>query len=270
TRTTINFKDKIYVDGQDITPDIFYELLLSKNEVPTTSAPTTGVIVGQIEKLMREGCNSVIHFPISFGLSDYGKNIKNIVDSLIPNLDFYVYNSKTACIMQGLFAILAENYALKGYTAQEIFTKLDDYRSRQTQYFVVDDLKYLIKNGRLSGITGNIGILLKLKPVLCLDYDGKIYTTEKIRTFSKATERIYEIIKDYTNNKKDVLYISIHTNKYDEAVKQKEKLDNEPNCFKTIISTITSTVGAHLGSGILGIVAICLNEEEKEIFSRVL
>ncbi|MDR2867656.1 MAG: DegV family protein [Acholeplasmatales bacterium] len=271
TRTTINFKDRILLDGVDITADAFYHLLSKTQEIPSTSAPTPGVILEQIIKLKAQGCTDVIHFPISTGLSDYGKNIKATMDPLCQEIgiNFHVYDSKTACLMQGLFALYASYLADHGSTIQEIFQTLENYKKNQYPYFVVDDLKYLIKNGRLSGITGNIAILLKIKPVLIIDKEGRIVTFEKVRTHNKAIERTLELTKMKTTETKNVLYLSVHTNRYEDAVKLKETLDGRKNCYKTIITTITPTVGAHIGSGILGAVCIGLTDEEVIIFDKI-
>jgi DegV family protein with EDD domain len=271
TRTTINFKDKVLLDGIDITADAFYHLLSNNAEVPSTSAPTPGVIFEQILKLKAQGCTDVIHFPISTGLSEYGKNIQQVMQPLCDEIGitFHVYDSKTACLMQGLYALYASYLADHGSSIEEIFKTLEDYKKRQIPYFVVDDLKYLIKNGRLSGFSGNIAILLKIKPVLIIDKEGRIVTHEKVRTHNKAIERVLELTKLDSKNSKNVLYLSVHTNRFEDAVKIKEILDARKNCYKTVITTITPTVGAHIGSGILGAVSINLTEEEVVIFDKI-
>jgi len=272
TKTTINFKDNTLTDGIDITADSFYELLQKKDEIPSTSAPSPEEILSRIQELINEGCTDIIHFPISTGLSDYGKNLALQLSEKVNEMgaNFYVYDSKTACLMEGLTAVLASLYAKKGLNIAEIFKKLDDFRAHQFPFFVVNDLRYLIKNGRLSVLAGNIGIFLKIKPILIINAEGKIVTYEKVRTLEAAHKRMLELAIDAGNNASDVLYLSLHTARLDEAIKNKEKLDSLSNCFKTVVSTITPTVGAHIGSGIVGVAAMILNQEEKELFSEIL
>ncbi|MCK7488198.1 MAG: DegV family protein [Bacillus subtilis] len=59
-------------------------------------------------------------------------------------------------------------------------------------YFAVTDLKYLVKNGRLSNAAGFIADVLKIKPLLEVDKNGAVVTVEKIRTFSQAVDRVIE------------------------------------------------------------------------------
>ena len=45
--------------------------------------------------------------------------------------------------------------------AEEIFNKLNELRDKINIYVLVDTLKYLVKNGRLSAASGFIGTLFK-------------------------------------------------------------------------------------------------------------
>lgn len=49
------------------------------------------------------------------------------------------------------------------------------------QFFTVDDLKYLRKGGRISGMTAMVGSLLQIKPILRGDEEGKIVSCGKAR-----------------------------------------------------------------------------------------
>ncbi len=147
----------------------------------------------------------------------------------------------------------AEKLALSGQNVEAIFQKVKSLRTLMNAYFVVDDLKYLIKNGRLSNITGTIGILAKIKPILNLNKEGKITTKEKVRTHFKAVERMFELIKDETKDYKKVTYMVLHTNRLEDALIFKAHIEKEmQNVKQVLISTITPTVGAHIGSKILG------------------
>ena len=185
TRTTIHFGEKELIDG---TADEFYKELEASDIVPSTSAPTPKEIIRCVEEYRNEGCTTVIHFPISFGLSAYGENLQAVSDDYVEGVDLKVYNCNTACIMEGYTAHYAEILASKGYTVEEIFKECDHMSDNSKTYFLVDDLKYLVKNGRLNVVSGFIGGLMKIKPILQLgkNVDGKIEIFEKVRTHVKA------------------------------------------------------------------------------------
>lgn len=254
TKTQINFGDETLIDGVDITADEFYERLEKERIIPTTSAPTTGEIVTQINKLVENGCTHVIHFPISTELSAYGKNLENIIQPLFPNIVFKVCDTKSATLLQGMMVRYAETLVNQGLSIDEVIEKTLAYRKRANAYFIVDDLKYLIKNGRLSQLSGTIGILAKIKPILSLNQAGKIETIEKVRVHHKAVERMIEMVLNDTKEAKSVSIILLHTNRLEDATRYKLHLEKVMTNIKEIlISTITPTVGAHIGSKILGI-----------------
>ena len=72
--------------------------------------------------------------------------------------------------------------------------ELEKIRDNIYIYVLVDTLKYLVKNGRLSATSGFVGTLLKIKPLLHIQKDGSLVPYEKIRTTNKAQARLIEII----------------------------------------------------------------------------
>ena len=61
------------------------------------------------------------------------------------------------------------------------------------QFFVVDDLKYLHRGGRISGGARLAGTLLQVKPILRGNEEGKIVMHSKVRGKKKALEALADI-----------------------------------------------------------------------------
>lgn len=266
TRTTINFGKEVLIDGLDITADEFYERLKNSDIVPTTSAPSPGEIIRQVEAWKHEGCTDVIHVPIAFVLSSYGVNLKNLADEMFPDIRLHVLNPKTAAIMEGYIAYYAEILAKKSYSVEQIFIECEKLRNNIKTFFVVDDLKYLVKNGRLSSAAGIIGSLMKIKPVLKIDEEGKIIPFEKVRTHKKALERAIELIISENSKYRNVVYIVLHTGRKSDAITMSKIIESRAkNVLRVEISTVTPTVGAHIGYGILGFSSIIVDDLLEEI-----
>lgn len=266
TRTTIHFGDEILVDGIDITAEGFYDKLKNTDAVPSTSAPAPKEIINRIEELKKEGCTDIIHFPISFGLSAYGENLENSMEDFVEDVNFKVINSNSACLMEGYVAKYAEILAKKGYSVEQILEEVPNLRDKINAYFVVDDLKYLVKNGRLSSAAGMIGSLMRIKPILNLGKSGKIETFEKVKTHSRAIQRLYDLIVEYGNEYQECIYIVLHTGRLDDAKKMCEELASKVSNAKRIeLTTITPTVGAHIGCGVLGLAVIPLDGLKEEL-----
>ena len=64
-------------------------------------------------------------------------------------------------------------------------------------------------------MAGFMGSLLKIKPVLELDKEGRIVTKEKVRTYSKAVERSIELLLEYIKDKENIKLLGFHSLKED-------------------------------------------------------
>lgn len=266
TRTTINFGNEVLIDGIDITADEFYKRLEESDIIPSTAAPTIGEITRCIDELKQAGCTDIIHFPISFGLSAYGETWQATLPELFDDVNIHVVDTKRACILEGYQAFYAQKMAEAGYNTKEIIKEIERFREQTGAFFVVDDLKYLVKNGRLSSVSGMIGSLVKIKPILELNQDGKISTYEKVRTHTRALDRMIELTLEKTKDAKKVLYYILHSNCLDGAKNLKSDFASKiKNAYQIDITTITPTVGAHIGSGVLGIGYVILDDIKIEL-----
>lgn len=261
TKTTIHFENEEFIDGVDISADDFYLKLEKSNIVPTTSAPLLSEILTAVETHQKNGATDVIHFPISTNLSHYGKNLKANISPLLDGVNFHVCDTKSATILQGYLVYFAEKLIKRGLDVKEVMDEVHNLRQKSNAYFLVDDLRYLIKNGRLSGLTGTLGILAKIKPILNLSKEGTIVPFEKIRTHLKALNRIVDLIELETKHYKKVTYFIVHTNRLDDANKLEEHIKERfENIHDSFVTTITPTVGAHIGSKILGLGYVILDD----------
>ena len=250
TRTTIHFKDEELIDGIDVKADEFYRRLRQTDIVPSTSAPSLGEISKRVEEWKAEGCTDDIHFPISFGLSAYGENLLNAFDNMVEGINLHVFNCHSACLMEGYCAHYAEILAERGYTVDEIMDECQKFADQTVAYFVVDDLKYLVKNGRLNAVSGFIGGLAKIKPILQLAKNGTIDVFEKIRTRSRAVERIKELVLNDTRDAKEVIYMVLHSDCESDA---KVLLDEIKHLYKNGVRFAWTMVSASLFTSSAGI-----------------
>lgn len=265
-RSTIIFGETELVDGVDITADEFYKKLKESDIVPSTSAPSPAQLIGCAEAWKQEGCTDVIHFPISFGLSKYGENLQMVSDDYVEGINYHVFDCHSACLGEGYCAHYAEILAAKGYGIEEIFSECQKLTDHSEGYFVVNDLKYLVKNGRLNAASGFIGSLMKIKPILLIGKSGTIDVFEKVRTQRKALDRLIEIVKEKTQNAKEVIYIVQHSDCEDDARAFLETVKPHfDNAKRFEFATVPPTVGAHIGCGVLSLGYIILDDLKEEI-----
>ena len=249
------FRSVLFVDEEEfedyiyITADAFYKrLLLNPNTNVKTSQTSTGDMLEVYKRLESEGFTDAIVVTISSYLSGTFQNAV-LAAGRVNSLQVPVFDSKELVYPEAKMALTAAKMAEEGYSGEEILEKLAHFRDNLRIYFSVDTLKYLVKNGRLSVASGFLGGLLKLKPLLWINPDGKIESIEKIRTSKKALERVkekfFEEVKDI-DFEPFVIYTTDISLAEDIAKKIREKY---PQIKEVPMQPLTPVVGAHAGPG---------------------
>ena len=155
----------------------------------------------------------------------------------------------------GLYFVEAVLAKLKNEVAMsELVALCEDIKTRGFFFVTVDDLKYLIKGGRITKTKAFIGNLLKKKPVLKFK-NGKLELDQTVRSFIGVKDYIFEQSKGLieTTKKKLTVYIN-YVNDIERAQSLKEKLSelgSEVNI--QIVGLVSPVVSAHVGLGALGI-----------------
>lgn len=253
-RTTIVIDGKEYTDGVDITPKEFYENLDTYESVPTTAQPSPGQLLDIYSELKDKGYTEAIYISISDQLSGTYQGVC-LSTSYLEDFTVHPFNSESASYITGFMAMEAYRLAEEGKEAATILEHLDKIRENDHIFFMVDDLKYLVKNGRLSNSAAFMANMLKIKPLLEMTAEGKITATEKIRTSKKAINRIVHRFLEETDNGKDVSFTFLFNTEAPEYVAIiKEKLEAANFDTRQLITApISPAVGCHIGKGVIGI-----------------
>ena len=107
---------------------------------------------------------------------------------------------------------------------------------------------------------------MRIKPILNLGKSGKIETFEKVKTHTRAIQRLYDLIVEYGKDYKECIYIVLHTGRLADAKVMCEELSTRVTNAKRIeLTTITPTVGAHIGCGILGLAVLPLDGLKEQL-----
>lgn len=252
-RSILMIREEEYTDYIDITAEDFYKRLKSEKDLVATTAQTaTGVMVETIENMLKKGYEEILIITISSMLSGtYSGAV--MAANMIDHDHIHVFDSRSVSYPEARMALDAAEMAAKGKSIEEIMARLEFIRDHHGIYFSVDTLKYLVKNGRLSGASGFVGALLKIKPLLMLTKDGRVESIEKIRTSSKSLNRVVEKFIEDTEGKEVEAFI-IHA-QADDRVKeiQKELNKRRPALGDLAIYPLTPVVGAHAGPGVVAL-----------------
>lgn len=253
-RSTLLLDGKEYEDYVDIKAEDFYKLVIANPNIDIrTSQTSTGRISEVYNELKETGVTDIIVITVSSKLSGTFQGAI-LAKELVDDINVYVVDSKS--VSQGEVFLVEKAIELinKGVEAEVIYKKLNELRDNLKIYVLVDTLKYLVKNGRLSATSGFLGTMLKIKPLLVVNEEGSLVPFEKIRTTSKARERLFEILTEEIKDKDVSVYIAYTSNK-EEAIEFASRL-KEQNNIKVEVVPLTPVVGAHAGPGTMGVIII--------------
>jgi DegV family protein with EDD domain len=188
----------ISIDGVDydmskISPEEWFDLMETAQDVPKTSQPSVAELELLLQKLEKEGYTHVLGLFLPAAISGFYQNVfylQNEFDKMVVNFPETFITSSPLGYMVETALDLAES----GADFDEVFTKFEEQRDGDRAYMLVDDLHWLAKGGRLSNGAAVLGTLLNIKPVLTFSTDGKVEVFEKVRTVKKTMSRMKELL----------------------------------------------------------------------------
>ncbi|MDD3842773.1 MAG: DegV family protein [Candidatus Izemoplasmatales bacterium] len=251
-RSLLFMRGKEYEDFIDIAADDFYDEIVKYPDIDIHTAQTsTGDILKMYQDMQAVGYTELIIITISQFLSGTYQNAV-LAAKMIDNIIIHVFDSHTVSYVEAKMAHVAQKMADEDKTSEAILSTLEKIRDNNHIYVTVDTLKYLVKNGRLSGAAGFFGMMLKLKPLLEVNKEGKVITIDKIRTTQRArAEMTDKFIKEIAG--KDVEIFIIYTNNYDEMLELKKELMERSGRTDVRMVPLTPVVGCHAGPGTMGL-----------------
>ena len=249
-RSLLNIEKKEYEDFIEINSDDFYSRLEKNPDLDiSTSQTSTGKILEMYEEMKNAGYTKLIVITISKLLSGTYQNA--VLAAKMIDIEVIVYDSLSLTYVEALMAMTAKKMADEKKSAEEIIAQLDKIRDNNHVYITVNTLKYLVKNGRLSGVAGAIGSLLKLRPLLHISKEGKVETLDKIRTTSKAREELKQRFLTEVKDKNVIPFI-VYTNNMAEMLDLKDELETH-GLNDILLIPLTPVVGCHAGPGTMGV-----------------
>lgn len=247
----ILFSDGEYKDGVTITPDETYARMAT--EIPKTSLPDGEDIVRSLDELKAMGCTDVIAVMISSGLSGTYNAFVNIANDY-HDLNIVAIDTKNLSMAEGALVLYTQELVKEGLNLDEILEKIEVRRKEIQTYFVLDTLEYLIKGGRIGKVSGTIGQLLNIKPIIHVNTDGIYHSVDKARGKKQAVAKLIGILKEQYLSQDDYNVFVMHGGTLSEAKEMEEAVKNIKGVNSTKIRQITPSLAVHTGPGLVGLI----------------
>jgi len=250
--------EKVYLDGVDNKEEEIISFM--SNDFPKTSLPSIPEVREIFMRLINKGYDEIIVINISNQLSGTHNICKMVAREILeenPNLKIELIDSLSISMGSGLLVAKCIDLIKDGTDFENTVNKIREYiPTKNKVYFTIPTLKFLKAGGRIGRVSGTIGEILNIKPIISVGDDGVYYTAAKIRNLSKAIQKTKEIVINDLNTK-EVEYIAIcfsgnHPSTLNEVEKLKQDLEFI-KCKKIYITKIAPTLLVHTGEQLIGI-----------------
>ena len=243
-----------YPDERNLKIKTFYEELRNK-EVAKTSLINVGQFIEFFEPFLKDG-RDILYVGFSSALSGTVQSARLAAETLLadyPDRKILVVDSLCASMGQGLLVYYTYLEAKKDKTIEEVRDFVEDNKLKLVHIFTVDDLGTLKRGGRLSGAAAFVGSLLKVKPVLHVDNEGRLVPIKKARGRRTSLETLVELVKERANDLENQTIFISHGDDFKDAEFTAELIKNEIGYKNVVYGVIGPVIGAHSGPGTIAV-----------------
>ena len=244
--------DKTYRDGIDIQSAEFFARLKTSKTMATTSQVSVADMQGIFQGLVDKGYEALGIFISSklSGTIQSATQAKALMESAGEKVT--VIDSNSTAMAMGFQVLSVARAAEDGASLKDCVALAEKSRQHTGVVFAVDTLEFLHRGGRIGGAQRFMGTLLNMKPILALQ-DGKVEGLERIRTKTKAHERVLELIVESTKGKAPIRLATLHANAPEDARALLAKSEKELSPAESILAELSPVVANHTGPGTVGL-----------------
>ena len=240
--------------NNEIDPQEFYDKLKDHSTVVKTSCIAPQVFYEAFEKYVKDN-NEVIFISLSKGLTAGFNNAvmaKEMILEEYPNAKVEIINSLSGSI--GIKIVIEKAIELinKNLSIDEIKIELDNLANKVYSAFTIGSLYHLYRGGRLrlaSLLTGN---LLRIKPIITTNSEGKLEKKETHLGSNKAISGMVDLVVENIDKNCKNIYVG-YTNNLEDAKKFVSKIKERLPEANIILEIIDETMGCHCGPNTIAV-----------------
>lgn len=250
---------------QSLSEDKFYEELVNGSEIKTSQVGY-GRYLEFFEELLKQG-KDIIHIGLSSGITGDTQTAMSVANELNEKNEHKIYVVDSTCCSTGygMFVLMVAKKRDEGLSLEELLKYIEETKYTIHHWFISTDLTFYVKGGRISNVEGFFGKALKICPLLCVNYEGKLTPYEKIRTKLRAIEGQFEKMKEYCKDGDDYsgeVYIYDSHCREDANILKDMISEHFKNVKEIHMMSIGPSVGAHTGPNTISLSFVGRNRNE--------
>ncbi len=231
---------------------------LRKGVVSKTSILSVNAHYELFKEVYNSGSKNLLHICQSYGLSptlDKAKDAYEQIKAEHPDFNIEFVESSSTTIGEQMLVRKAVEMRDNGCELSVAKEKLESLKMHIQHYVVVSDLQYLKRGGRISGAKAMIGTILKVRPIIQFNKEGKLDIVRKESGDKKAFSSIVTEGVSMGKHPDSFSIMVAHTGNAQKAEELASKLE-EAFGVKPEIRFIGAIIGAHLGPDAVAYVMI--------------
>jgi len=248
---TVSFGNEQHLDGVDLTDEQFYAKLLSNPHHPVTSQPKPAAFAQTFRGLLAGGADRILSLHLSSALSGTCNSAKIAADEVAGDR-ISVVDTRWVSAGLGMLALGAAQRAERGEDIDSISAAVRQDSAALELYAAIPTLTYLAKGGRIGQLSGLLGNVLKIVPIVTLA-DGVVKDYARVRTFRRAVDQVVDIVVSKVPGNGRARCAVMHSVAPELAADVAERLRAAIQPASIIVCCAGPTVGTHAGPGAVGV-----------------
>lgn len=248
-------EEHYYDMGEETDFKAFFDRMKA-GETPKTAALNEYAYVEYFEPVLARG-EDIYYVTFSHQMSATFNSMKAAIATLkekYPDREIRWKDSKLISMGSGFVTYYAALKYKEGATMSELDEYIDELIQHTTMYFAVDDLTYLYRGGRVSGVSKVVGNMLGIKPILYMNNEGKIVNVDKVKGKRKALARLLEAVEKEGENVTDYKIFVLEASACEDGKALADSIRAKYPEADIVIQTVGPVIGSHCGPGTVAVI----------------
>jgi fatty acid kinase fatty acid binding subunit len=250
----VRLGDRVGREGVDIDAAAVSTALADRHVTVQTSRPAPADFARTYRAALAAGAAEVVSVHLSRELSGTWDAARLAAQEVGPGR-VRVVDSRATAMGLGFAVLAAADASDGGADGAAVEAAAADVAARCRVFFCVDTLDRLRRGGRIGAAAALVGGALAVKPLLHVA-QGRIVPLEKVRTTGRAAQRMLDLaVRAAGEGPVDVAvhHLGAAARAEELAARLRERL---PRVVRLLVSEVGAVIGAHTGTGLLGIVVV--------------
>ncbi|MGC8782036.1 MAG: DegV family protein [Anaerolineae bacterium] len=238
-----------YPERAHVTDEPLLHKMAQDSKAVTVEAPKVSQVRRLFERL-GQTTDKIACIHTSAALNDVSEVVRQAAQGFAGRQRIIVLDTQTTSVGLGLIVEAAAEAAVSGADLPEIVRIVRGMIPHIYALFFSDSLEYLEAWGRLGPAQTLLGTMLGVKPLATME-DGDFLPVEKVRTYQRAVDKLYDFIIEFAHIEQ--MYLIQHDME-DEAAQLLERLELAYPDREFPVIGYGPSLAVHIGPKALGVI----------------